>query len=102
MASRGPDRVPGPPLWLPACKVVALLFARSARPGGHSASDIGISGTDCIISTATSGQVRALANDFADPLGPDTLREEVDRGTHPRDPATTAGPGRRRDQAGLG
>jgi len=45
MASRGPDRVPGPPVWLPACKVIALRLARSARPGGSSASDSSTSGS---------------------------------------------------------
>src|SRR3954469_3250882 len=68
MTSRSPDRVPGPPLWLPACKVIALRLARSARPGGPSASDTSTSGTDCIVSTVASVQVRALVNDFAEAL----------------------------------
>ena len=45
MASRGPDRVPRPPVWLPACKVIALRLARSARPGRPSASDTSTWGT---------------------------------------------------------
>jgi hypothetical protein len=68
-ASRGPDPVPEPSLWLLACTVIARLLARSARPGGPSASDTSTSGTDCIVSTAASAQAAALVNDFADPLG---------------------------------
>src|SRR4051794_22865156 len=45
MASRGPDRLPGPPLWLPACKMIVLRLARSARHGGLSASNTSTSGT---------------------------------------------------------
>src|SRR3954462_9761664 len=68
-ASRGPDRVPGPPVWLPACKVIALCLARSARRGGPSASDTSTSVTRPHRLPAASAQVRALGDDFADPLG---------------------------------
>src|SRR5215212_8171163 len=70
MASRGPDRVPRPPLWLPACKVIALRLARSARPGRPLPATQAHGAPDCIVSTLASAQVRASVNDFADPLPP--------------------------------
>src|SRR4051794_38901937 len=45
MGNSGTDRVPETSLWLPTCKVIALLLARSVRPGGLSASDTSRAGT---------------------------------------------------------
>src|SRR5512135_635084 len=69
MASRGPNPVSAPSSWAPTCEVIAGLLARSARPGGPSVSDTGAALADCIIGPAASAQARALAHDFADPLG---------------------------------
>src|SRR3954452_15129774 len=45
MGNSGTDRVPETSLWLPTCKVIALLLARSVLPGGLSASDTSRAGT---------------------------------------------------------
>src|SRR5215213_5148117 len=74
MASRGPDRVPGPPVWLPACKVIALRLARSARPRGPSASDTSTSGTRLHRLHGGIGAVQSPGYDFADPLPPAQVR----------------------------
>jgi hypothetical protein len=70
MASGGPDRVPRTPLWLPACKVIALRLARSERAGRPSASDTSTSGTRLHRLHAGIGAGQSPVNDFADPLGP--------------------------------
>src|SRR3954447_21629205 len=68
MADRDPDPVPETSLWLTACKVVALLLAGQRAPAVPPPAIQAHRAVDCIGSTATSAQLRALVNDFADPL----------------------------------
>src|SRR3954466_3910606 len=69
MAVNGPGPGREPAQWLPACKVTALLPARSARPGGSAASDTPTLSAGLPVSTEASAQPRRLIGDFADPLG---------------------------------
>src|SRR4051794_17538048 len=69
MASRGPDRVAGPPLWLPACKVTLSPSPGQRVPAVSLPATRARWSPDRIVSPAASAQVRALGDDFADPLG---------------------------------
>src|SRR4051812_11032752 len=68
MAVSGPGPDPEPAQWLPACKVTALLPARSARPGGPLPAIRRHSARNCHASTGASAQLKRLVSDFADPL----------------------------------
>src|SRR4051812_48553194 len=68
MASRGPNRVSEPALWLPICEVIVTLLARSARPDVPLRATQAHQSPDRIVSPASSAQVKALVDDFADPL----------------------------------
>src|SRR3954471_15453061 len=94
MADRDPDPVPEPSLWLAACKVVALLLARSARPATPRRATQAQRSPDRVVSPADPHRSEPWWTTFPTP------------GTHPtprhptiRAPPISAGP---RHEAGPG
>jgi hypothetical protein len=69
MAGRDPDPVPEPSLWLAPARWSLSSSPGQRAPAVPPPATQAHRAVDCIGSMATSAQLRALVNDFADPLG---------------------------------